>query len=207
MQNKCSWIGIGVDLPFSLTSQCISVNNEISLVNPTSYKFYENNRPHLNLYDLEVPERNIPEIANGLNNVLGNMSAFEVKIPKIGYFSFGAIFLEVEKHPLLINLHTKIVETVYKYKGNCICKDYMQPWRKHTHEQVEMLEKYGNPFVLKEFHPHISVGFIKAPEEILKRHVENLNKLFTMSRFKIEKISLVDDAEKGHNTRATFSLK
>lgn len=172
-----------------------------------SYKFTENNRPHLNLYDLDVPERNISEITPALNNVLSNMRSFEVKILKIGYFNFGAIFLEVEKHPLLINLHNVVVETVYKYNGNCVCKDYLQPWRKYTHEQAEMLEKYGNPFVLKEFQPHISVGFIKAPEEILKTHVEVLNKLLSMNSFKIEKISLVDDAEKGHNTLVTFNLK
>ncbi len=207
MQNNCSWIGIGVELPSLLTQQCISVNNEISLVNPASYKFSQNNRPHLNLYDLDVPERNISEITSALNNVLSDTPSFEVKILKIGYFQFGAIFLEVEKHPLLLHLHNIVVSTVYKYKGNCVCKDYLQPWRKHTLGQTEMLEKYGNPFVLKEFQPHISVGFIKASEETLNAHVEDLNKYINISSFKIENISLVDDAEKGHNALAAFNLK
>jgi|GEM_PF-2870007 len=207
MQNNCSWIGIGVELFPLLTQQCTVLNTEITLINPTSYKFSENNRPHLNLYDLDAPERNTSKIISTLNSVLSDMTSFEVRILKLDYFQFGAIFLEVEKHPLLLNLHNTVVSTVYKYKGTCVCKDYSQPWRKYTPEQAEMLEKYGNPFVLKEFHPHISVGFIKASEEMLKARVENLTKYMNIRSFKIESISLVGDAEEGHNTLATFNLK
>jgi 2'-5' RNA ligase len=207
MQNHCSWLGIGVELPSVLSQQCNKLNTEITLINPRSYKFSQENRPHLNLYDLDLPETNVPDIISALNNVLSNMSSFEVRILKIGYFNFGAIFLEVEKHPLLINLHTAVVDTVYKYKGNCVCTDYSQPWRKYTREQAEMLEKYGSPFVMNEFQPHISVGFIKAPEEMLKTHVENLNKIMNVGSFRIENVSLVDDEEKGHNTLITINLK
>jgi hypothetical protein len=99
MQSKCTWLGIGVELPPALTQACKEINTEILKINPQSYKFSQNTRPHLNLYDLDVPENNASEITSSLRNILKTVSSFEVKILKIGYFHFGAIFFEIEKNP------------------------------------------------------------------------------------------------------------
>src|SRR5262249_17999723 len=161
---NCSWIGIGIELPHLLSEQSIKINKEILAINPDSYEFSPSNRPHLNLYDLDVPESKISEIIISLGDVLKDKASFEVKILNINYFQFGAIFLELERHPALLDLHSAIVLAVAPYRGNCMCKDYLQPWRKYTQEQEKLLNAYGNPFVLNEFHPHISLGFIRAPE-------------------------------------------
>ncbi len=207
MQNNCKWVGIGVELVPLLVQQCSLINTAISLINLASYKFSDTNRPHLNLYDLDVIEEDISDIIVALDRVLKDTASFRVKILKVDYFHFGSIFLEVENHPLLLDLHNTVVSTVYKYKGSCVCKDYLQPWRNYTQDQDEMLKKYGNPFVLKEFHPHISLGFIKAPEKMLKTHVEGLNKMLQIDSFRIEKLSLVRDVREGHDRLATFNLK
>jgi 2'-5' RNA ligase len=207
MQSKCTWLGIGVELPPALTQACKEINTEILKINPQSYKFSQNTRPHLNLYDLDVPENNASEITSSLRNILKTVSSFEVKILKIGYFHFGAIFFEIEKHHSLLDLHSSVVSTVSKYKGNCICKDYLQPWREYTQQQNEMLKKYGNPFVMDAYYPHISLGFIKAPENVLINHVTHLNEVARIGSFKVENLSLVNDVQKGHTSLATFNLK
>ena len=207
MQYNCSWIGIGVELPPLLTQQCGSVNAAISQINPASHKFSDTNRPHLNLYDLDVPESNISEITSALINALKDIPSFEVKIKNISYFHFGAVFFEIEKHPSLLDLHNTVVSTVYKYRGSCLCKDYLQPWRKYTQEQEGMLKEFGNPFVMNEFHPHISLGFIKASEGVLKNYVEDLRKIISITSFRVEKLSLVGDVKNGHNTLVILNLK
>ena len=137
LSNKCTWVGIGVELDtnFRLYNELITLNNEIADYDNKSFKFSALNQPHLNLYDLDLPKENLQKIITILKDGTKGVQTFEAQITGIKAFDFGIIYLELEKHPLLQQIHEKIVKAVSELKKDCVCQDYLQPWRKYTAEQ------------------------------------------------------------------------
>lgn len=199
--SKCAWIGIGVELSNnnSLNKECLEISNRIREINPPSTTFTKSNRPHLNLYDLDVPEENIYLISNKLNSVLKDFTSFTVKVNNIGYFVFGTVFIQLEKNPLLIELQKMVIECISPFKGQCVCQDYLQPWRKYSQGQREMLTKYGNPFVLNEYNPHITVGFIKTSKDELAKEAEKLRGYIKTDFLTVDNVTVVESKEKEYH--------
>lgn len=84
-------------------------------------------------------------------------------------FRSGVVYLSIKKNSTLCDLQEKIVKTVSPFKEDCICVDYLKPGRNYAQGQKEMSKLHGNPFVLSEFNPHITVGFLcNTPPDINK---------------------------------------
>ena len=82
------------------------------------------------------------------------------------------------------------------FRDGCKTKDYWQSWRKLTEEQRKNREKYGNPFVLTTFLPHISVGFVKKDERGLSKIVSEVGNSLKLDRFTCDRLDLVVHDEK-----------
>lgn len=167
MSDLCTWIGIGIDIPkqSSLYDECIRINSLLNKIYGNVAVFSQENRPHLNLYDLSVPQEKLGEIKKLLQTVVSKLPPFHVDISTIDRFHFGLFFLDVDSSQELFRLHKEIVEVISPLRGKCVCKDYLQPHRKYTTEQKQMLTLHGNPHVLSQFRPHISIGFIPDSKE------------------------------------------
>jgi hypothetical protein len=95
----------------------------------------------------------------------------------------------VQKSKQLELLHKNIVKEIVALKGECIDKDYLSPNRKYTKRQKELLMKYGNPFVLDQFQPHITIGNIFDKNQ-LKNICKELNLQLKYQEFEIESIHI-----------------
>ncbi len=208
-QNQnCIWIGIGVDVleGSGLYGRIIEMNCLLVEKYGAEKNFAGSEHPHLNLYDLSVPKENVELITESIKSISEEQRSFTVKIRGINYFHFGLVFLEVEKNDTLGKLHGKIVEDVVKLKGDCIVNDYLAPHRKYNAKQKELLMQYGNPHILDQFQPHITIGHIRNQENKLKAIQEELNKLITVTEFKIDNVHIVAENEKSKETLGRFNL-
>ncbi|MEK6855812.1 MAG: 2'-5' RNA ligase family protein [Nanoarchaeota archaeon] len=205
VDEKCVWIGIGMDIKDKeLYEECKKINKKLVKEYGSSIIFSKNNMPHLNLYDLSVPKKNLPEIVKRLKKIALNRESFDVDITGINYFPFGLFFIELKINNFLYELHKLIVNEITQLKGNGICEDYLEPVRKYNPNQKEMLKNHGNPFVLSEFKPHITLGLIK--ENNLDYVKKELTPLFTKRKFTVDNIHIVVEDENRKKVIGKFGL-
>src|SRR3989344_7973333 len=137
-QNQnCIWMGIGIDIPegSEIYRRIIEMNDLLVEKYDSKKDFAGSEHPHLNIYDLSVPRENTKLITERVKTISENQRSFTATIKGVDYFSFGLIFLEVEKNDILKKLHKKIVGDVVKLKGDCIDNDYLSPHRKYSAKQ------------------------------------------------------------------------
>ena len=199
MENKnCIWIGIGTDVKkeSSLYRTLKAANTQLVKEHKGKDSFAGSDYPHLNFYDLSVPRENLNIITRKINEIAVDQKSFVLKIGKVNYFPFGLFFLEIERNEVLSHFHKKIVEEISQLKGDCIDKDYVSPHRKYTEEQRKSLIKYGNPHVLDQFQPHITIGLINDQKDKLTKISEELNSMFQLEEFHIDNIHITIGDEK-----------
>jgi len=184
----------------------VQMNDLLAMKYDAKKDFAGSEHPHLNLYDLSAPNENVKLIAERVKTISENQKSFSIKIKGINYFHFGLIFLEIEKNDVLTKLHEKVVEDVVKLKGSCIDEDYLAPHRKYTARQKELLMQYGNPHVLDQFQPHITIGHVRNQGSKLHEISGELNKLILMAEFVIDNVHVVTGEEKDRQTLGKFKL-
>lgn len=208
MENEsCIWIGVGTDIPKESALYHTVKDANGLLVKKYNGKdgFAGSECPHLNLYDLSVPKENVNSIIEKIKEIAKEQRSFTVKTGKVNYFPFGLFFLEIEESQDLLNLHKKIVEQIVTLNGGCIDKDYLAPHRKYTQKQRDTLMKYGNPYVLDQFQPHITVGFVRNHENKLAEICKELNSLVQSQEFHVNTVHIV--AGEGKEKTMVYTLK
>lgn len=206
--SKCVWIGIGVELTNSqsIYSDCILINKYLFNKKITSSHYSKDEPPHLNLYDLDIKTNNFSQSKIILKNILKDRKSFYVKVKSIEYFPFGLFFIELEKNHELIQLHELVVKNISELKGNCVNPSYLEPHRSYNSEQKLMLNSFGNPHVLQQFRPHITLGFITDKKADLDAVKKKLNGMLKTDKIKVDKITLVTENNAGRKILEVVEL-
>lgn len=208
-QNQnCIWAGIGIDIPegSEIYQKIIEMNNLLIDKYGARKDYTGSECPHLNLYDLSVPNGNAKLIVEKIRQISEEQRSFTAKIKRVNYFHFGLFFMEIEKNDMLVELHERIVGEVVKLKDTCIDEDYLAPHRKYNARQKELLMEYGNPHVLDQFQPHITIGHVKNQENKLNEILDGLNKFIPMIELRIDNVHIVTGDGKNKKTLGKFNL-
>lgn len=203
---NCIWIGIGIDVPEDIQRIVVRMNDLLADKYGANKYFSENKHPHLNLYDLNVPRKNLELIVDKVRKISESQEKFEVEIEKVNYFPFGVFFLGIRMNNILNGLHKRMVEEVVQLKDECINEDYLAPHRQYSEKQKESLMQYGNPHVLDQFQPHITIGHVSNQHSKIDAIYKELNDFVLMTKFKIERVHIVTDGEKNNKTLGKFDL-
>ncbi len=192
---NCIWIGVGSDVTKEtpLYADCLRMGDVLKIKYGSQLDLSGKDAPHLNFYDLSLPAENLERAAAGLEKLASEQKVFAVKIKSVGYFPFGIFFLEIEKNGELFKLHRHIVEEIVQLKGSCIDPDYLEPHRKYAERRKEILQQYGNPHVLDQFQPHITIGHVKNSHYDFEEIKRELVKLLTAKDWKIDNIHVATD--------------
>lgn len=194
------WIGIGINITPSDIGyeELLRLNKRLVVQYGSSYIFDPvSNQPHINLYDLNVPEKNLIQIETELKKIADNFKEFFVDLKEISYFDHGTIFISCEINDQLIKLEKQIVESISLLKDDCKTLEYWQSWREYNTKQVENRDKYGNPHVLDTFVPHLTVGFIKGTKDELDKVVEEVGGQLMINKINCGQIDLVVHNKQG----------
>ena len=198
--DKCIWIGIGIDIDLKdkVYPQITKLNNLLHKSHNSNYKFdLKINPPHINLYDLDIPGRNLEKADKLLNNLTKRCISFSIEMKKLNYFKYGIVFIQCELNKQLKTLEKEVVESIVHLKNGCRTKDYWQPWRQYNNQQRNYREQYGNPHILDAFIPHVTIGFIKEDQDKLGIIVKQLNKKFIPTTFIVKQINMAIQNSEG----------
>ena len=197
-RTDCVWIGMGIDIApsDSIFSQLTKLNSQLNQEFGSLYNL-ELIPPHINLYDLDIPEGNLEKADVVLKEVVRKSNPFPIKLSKISFFEHGSIFVTCEPNELLKTLEREIVEAISPFKGTCRTEEYWQPWRQYTEQQKIYREQYGNPHVLDAFTPHITIGYVKKEKTELERITNQLSEKFDASEFTVKQISMAIQNSEG----------
>lgn len=211
MNNDCVWIGIGINIKSGDEGyeEFIKLNNDLVQNYGSTFVFdAETNQPHINLYDLDIPKANLGNIESELQEIASQFNPFSVQLNNTTFFDHGTIFVACELNSELKRLEEKVVKNIVDFKGSCRTEDYSQPWRKYTEEQILNREKYGNPYVLNTFTPHITVGFVKTKPVELQTVSLDVNEKFSFEKLYCDHLDLVVHGNLGELTYSKrFALK
>jgi len=186
---NCIWIGVGIDIkPEDIYYPVITKLSEtLNQKYGSNYNFSKANPPHINLYDIDIPQRNLQQTINSLEQITKKWKNFPVRLASIDSFTHGAIYIQCELNESLKQLEREIVETLVDYRGGCRTEDYWQPWRKYSQNQISNRDKYGNPHVLETFTPHITLGYVKTE---LSKAVWETKNAFIPTKLNVEQIDM-----------------
>ena len=197
--DKLVWVGIGVNfMPDDVGYKEFADANRL-LVDKYGSTFGFDpkvNQPHVNLYDVDIPVTNLADVEVAVQQIAENTTSFDIELSGIKSFEFGSIYVACKQSDQLARLEEELVAKITGFRDGCKTKDYWQPWRRLTEKQKENRERYGNPFVLTTFLPHISVGFLKRDAFGLEKIVSEVGSSFNLDRFICDRLDLVVHDEK-----------
>ncbi len=189
-----TWAGVGLN--FSADDpgyqELIEINELLINRYGSTFRFDPaSNPPHINLYDFDLPKKNLEELCSRLQEAAEQSPRFLVELGEIKYFDHGTIYIGCELSLEMKALEAMVVEQLNPLREGCRTEEYWQVHRKYTEGQKEQREKYGNPHVLETFYPHLTIGFLNGQKSDLDRLVDELNKNFSLKHIPINHIDLV----------------
>lgn len=103
----------------------------------------------------------LDDVIHELETVAASSQSFSLKESKIGGFGHSVLFVKFERSPKLRKLHKKVLNSINKVRIRQIEPEYKQsyPGRSYGSRKLnELIEKYGEPYVLEKFNFHITLA-------------------------------------------------
>ncbi len=186
------WIGVGLNVRPSnpIYNDIFNLNYFLDKEYNCKYLFDPvKNQPHINLYDVDIPSKNLNLVKESLSDIVKSENEISIDLGEIKTFEFGAIFIECLKNIQITNLEDKVVKIINPFRENIITDDYYQSWRRYSKEQINNRNIYGNPNVLDTFYPHLTLGYVN--KNLLNEARVKLNEMFRLKQINFNDLSLV----------------
>ena len=196
---NCKWVGIGITITEGpLHTASIEADKFLSTLYQ-SRKRFDHYEPHINLFDFDAPEDTHKAIQTRINKIALETLPIDIKAIEFDYFYFGLFFVKMVNSSQVLQLHEKIVRSLFQFKGNCINGDYMDPIRNLNLIETGYRDKYGNPYIFENFHPHITVGHIDPTRYDLESAKKELNLKINVAdmHYEVKTIHYAQNTEKG----------
>ena len=159
---------------------------------------------HITIYSPEFSEKNIPKIIEMVEKISGGISKFD--LPAVGLSAEDkSVIIDFEKTDKVVKIHETVVSALNQFRNGKIQEKYFSRIKegKYSKEQVEMIQKYGYPNVLKLYRPHLTLGRLTS-QEIAEKVARNLSGDNELKAAKIIKIGI---SEMGSNGTCTDIIK
>jgi len=159
---------------------------------------------HITVYSPEFSKKNIPKIIETVEKMSKETGKLGLSIVRFSGED-GSVIIELEKTSRMKKIHETVVGALNHFRNGKIREKYLNriKEKKYGKEQVEMIEKYGYPNVLKLYRPHLTLGRLIS-QEVAARVVANLNSSNTLKAIEIVKMGI---SEMGSNGTCTNIIK
>lgn len=148
--------------------------------------------PHATNYAVEFPEKNLEKIINTVQELVADFAPLEIcateNIAEQGwvgvYFEYSQQFKEI---------HTAFVEKLSPLRENRI-REKFDIGTFSSEEEQENIEKYGHPWILNLYNPHLTITKLKDNiiAEKIARELE-----WKIEKFQIDSIGIFVSGEHG----------
>jgi len=159
---------------------------------------------HITVYSPEFPEKSTPKAIKAIEKISEEMNKFD--LPVLGLNAEdGFVRINFGKIDKVVKIHETVANALNQFRNGKIREKYLNEIKeeKYSKEQVEMIQKYGCPNVLKLYRPHLTLGRLTS-QEVAERVVGNLNSSNDLKTVKIMGIGI---SEMGSNGTCTNIIK
>jgi len=164
---------------------------------------------HITIYSPEFPEKNTPKVIKAIEEISEGMDKFDLLVVGLNAED-GFVIINFEKTDRVAKTHETVVNALNQFRNGKIREKYLNEIKegKYSKEQVEMIQKYGYPNVLKLYRPHLTLGRLTS-QEVAERVVGNLNSSNDLKTMKIIGIGISEMSPNGTCTNIIkeFDLK
>ncbi len=122
----------------------------------SSINFKQKIEPHLTVFMGLFPDYSPVQAAMQVVNA--EFFPISLEFSKIRLSSDGYVFWDAVNHEKLQALHEKVVEKLNPLRQGFTRDKFLLEKEKFTHAERENIEKYGFPWVMNLFMPHLTLG-------------------------------------------------
>ena len=156
----------------------------------------KNSIPHITLYQNIFPAKKLKEIEQLLSDIAGNTSEFTLRFNRLIH-NRSTIWAGFERTPELISLHQRITEEVQPLRDGLVEEQFKEDhpvFLALPEQKKEMLAKWGHPYVMDAFDPHISLLKL-VDRELVYVVLRRIN--WNLMKIPVAKIAIYKGGEEG----------
>lgn len=138
--------------------------------------------PHLTLHYMYLSEENLKKASQLVENLTSKYHQIQIKIGKVESYPNGIVTLTCTLNKELKAIHEEVVTTLETIREGSIDPDLLKNLDKKSESYKTNLKKYGYPYVLDNFKPHIALARInKISKDDLDKITKELNNIWKPS--------------------------
>ena len=153
--------------------------------------------PHISIYSIEIPQKNLSKIFNSIEETISTVKPFKLKFN--GYeIRDGYVVLFCDKSLELKKLHRKILDEINPLRDNLIRDKYKDQsvMDKLTAKEKKYAIEYGYPGVLDLYRPHLTlIRYIKDIE--IDKVLYVLNSKWKLTEIEVNAITVFEMQSSG----------
>lgn len=133
---------------------------------PALFTLDDRHLPHLTLYQSVFPLAHKMQTYECLQSCAAHTKSFNVVLHDFSEFR-GALFYDAEKDDSLMSLHQHIVTSLNPLREGLLtdeCRKFLHDSSLSSKEQKNVMN-YGNPFVLEQYRPHVTLTKLRDLHE------------------------------------------
>ncbi|RCK78936.1 MAG: hypothetical protein OZSIB_0487 [Candidatus Ozemobacter sibiricus] len=156
----------------TILSEAVRLNREIVATAGGEVDFAQGRVPHLTLFMGLFPEAAVVRVEAAVAEVARAFPPVPLALVGLTAARDGYLFLQVARTPALAALHAAVVRALDPLREGLIRPKFLQALNTYSTVEQANIQRYGFPWVLDEWRPHVTVGHV-SPE----RHEALLSRL------------------------------
>ena len=122
--------------------------------------------PHLTLYQLEVPDKNLPIVKKQLSNIF--KSTITAKFDHYVGAQNGFLSWDCPRNKKLFDVHKEVVKSLNQIREGLLLPSKKLKYNHLTDRDYLQIEKFGSSGLFEHFRPHITITRLKRGDNYNK---------------------------------------
>lgn len=161
METRLAYLDVYLELPDDMLEQARALNRRIVSSAGGGVDFGAGRIPHITLYMGLFPETERASLVRELKPVAAETAPFPIVLREIETSRDGYVFWKVVADEPLMRLHERVVAALNPLRRGAIRDKFLEDQDRFTKDECIYIMKYGFPWVLNRFRPHVTVGHLE----------------------------------------------
>lgn len=161
METRLTYLDVYLELPGDLLKQAFALNRRVVSSAGGAVDFGAGRIPHITLYMGLFPEAERAAVVSELKTVAAETAPFPIVLREIETSRDGYLFWKVVADEPLRHLHERVVTALNPLRCGAVREKFLEDQERFTKEECVYIMKYGFPWVLDRFRPHVTVGYLE----------------------------------------------
>src|SRR4030042_4305324 len=160
MKNRHQSYDVVLLPPDEISQEAIRLSQLIAKKFPVEFKLDGKTKyPHISLYHLEIPNENMSETVRRLKNIFRKQLKVSLKTKD---YSYHDIFISWNfiRNQFIYELHRELINHLNELRKG-LEVEVFKKLKFLTPYNYQEIRRFGSPFVLKNFQPHITITAVK----------------------------------------------